>query len=45
MNKPLVDHRSRIKSVTLNGARMPLSEAKISIMAPGLSYAAAVFGQ
>jgi branched-chain amino acid aminotransferase len=43
MNKPLVNHRSRIKSVTLNGARMPLNEAKISIMAPGLSYAAAVF--
>lgn len=43
MTKPLVDHRSRIKSVTLNGVRMPLSDAKISIMAPGLSYAAAVF--
>jgi branched-chain amino acid aminotransferase len=43
MNKLLVNYRSRIKSVTLNGVRMPLSEAKISIMAPGLSYAAAVF--
>lgn len=37
------DPRSRIKSVTLNGQRMPLEDAKISIMAPGLSYAATVF--
>jgi branched-chain amino acid aminotransferase len=43
MTKPFVDHRSRIKSVTLNGERMPLEMAKISIMAPGLSYAATVF--
>jgi branched-chain amino acid aminotransferase len=43
INKPLVDQRTRIKSVTLNGKRMPLKEAKISIMSPGLAYAATVF--
>ena len=37
------DPQSRIKSVTLNGQQMPLESAKISIMAPGLSYAATVF--
>ena len=40
---PTTDPRSRIKSVTLNGQKMALAEAKISIMAPGLSYAATVF--
>lgn len=37
------DPRAKIQSVTLNGARVPLSEAKISVMAPGLTYAATVF--
>jgi branched-chain amino acid aminotransferase len=40
---PTTDPRSRIKSVTLNGQKMALADAKISIMAPGMSYAAAVF--
>jgi branched-chain amino acid aminotransferase len=43
MTKPLVNHQARIKSVTLNGERMALDEAKISIMSLGLSYAATVF--
>ena len=43
MTYPAADPRARIKSVTLNGKRMALEDAKISIMAPGLSYAAAVF--
>jgi branched-chain amino acid aminotransferase len=43
MGRPLDDHRTQIKSVTLNGERMPLDQAKISIMSPGLSYAATVF--
>jgi branched-chain amino acid aminotransferase len=37
------DPRSKIKVVTMNGNLMPLNEAKISITAPGLSYAALVF--
>lgn len=37
------DPRSKIKVVTMNGNLMPLSEAKVSITAPGLSYAALVF--
>ena len=37
------DPRSKIKVVTMNGNLMPLNEAKVSITAPGLSYAALVF--
>ena len=37
------DPRSKIKAVTMNGNLMPLNEAKVSITAPGLSYAALVF--
>ena len=37
------DPRSNIKVVTMNGNLMPLNEAKVSITAPGLSYAALVF--
>lgn len=37
------DPRSKIKVVTMNGNLMPLNEAKVSIAAPGLSYAALVF--
>lgn len=37
------DPRSRIKSVTFNGRRMAFEDAKVSIMAPGFSYAATVF--
>ena len=35
--------KERIKLVTINGDLMPLKEAKVSITAPGLSYAALVF--
>ncbi len=37
------DARAKIKTVTLNGERMPLADARVSVMAPGLTYAAAVF--
>jgi len=37
------DPRSKIKVVTMNGNLMPLNEAKVSITALGLSYAALVF--
>ena len=35
--------RDKIKVVTINGNLMPLDKAKVSITAPGLSYAALVF--
>ena len=35
--------KEKIKLVTINGNLMPLKEAKVSITAPGLSYAALVF--
>ena len=35
--------KERIKLVSINGDLMPLKEAKVSITAPGLSYAALVF--
>jgi branched-chain amino acid aminotransferase len=37
------DPRLKIKLVTMNGELMPLDDAKISIMAPGLTFAATVF--
>ena len=37
------DPRLKIKLVTINGELMPLKDAKISIMAPGLTFAATVF--
>jgi branched-chain amino acid aminotransferase len=43
MNIPVDDPRQKIKSVTVNGERMPLEDAKVSIMAPGLTFAATVF--
>jgi branched-chain amino acid aminotransferase len=43
MTNILNDPRSKIKVVTMNGNLMPLNEAKVSITAPGLSYAALVF--
>ena len=43
MKIPADDPRLKIKSVTINGERMPLENAKISIMAPGLTFAATVF--
>ena len=43
MNIPAGDPRLKIKSVTVNGERMPLEDAKVSIMAPGLTFAATVF--
>ena len=35
--------KEKIKLVTINRNLMPLKEAKVSITAPGLSYAALVF--
>ena len=35
--------KDKIKVVTINGNLMPLKDAKVSITAPGLSYAALVF--
>lgn len=35
--------KDKIKLVTINGNLMPLKDAKVSITAPGLSYAALVF--
>lgn len=35
--------KNKIKLVTINGNLMPLKDAKVSITAPGLSYAALVF--
>ena len=35
--------KDKIKVVTINGNLMPLNDAKVSITAPGLSYAALVF--
>ena len=35
--------KEKIKLVTINGNLMPLKDAKVSITAPGLSYAALVF--
>ena len=43
MNIPADDPRLKIKLVTMNGELMPLDDAKISIMAPGLTFAATVF--
>jgi branched-chain amino acid aminotransferase len=43
MKKSTPDPKAKIKSVTLNGKQMPLEDAKISIMAPGVAYAALVF--
>ena len=43
MKIPADDPRLKIKSVTINGERMPFEDAKISIMAPGLTFAANVF--
>ena len=43
MNHGADEARARIQTVTLNGVRVPLAEAKISVMAPGLTYAATVF--
>ena len=37
------DPKDKIKLVTINGNLMPLKDAKVSITAPGLSYAALVF--
>ena len=37
------NEKEKIKLVTINGNLMPLKEAKVSITAPGLSYAALVF--
>jgi branched-chain amino acid aminotransferase len=43
MKTPADDPRLKIKLVTINGKLMPLEDAKISIMAPGLTFAATVF--
>ena len=43
MNIPADDSRRKIKLVTVNGEHMPLGDAKVSIMAPGLTFAATVF--
>jgi branched-chain amino acid aminotransferase len=43
MNIPANNPRLKIKLVTINGELMPLEDAKISIMAPGLTFAATVF--
>ena len=43
MNTPADDPRRKVKLVTVNGEHMPLEDAKVSIMAPGLTFAATVF--
>lgn len=43
MTKPDADPRSQIKSVTLNGQLLAFEDAKVSITAPGLTFAATVF--
>jgi len=43
MKTELKNPKDKIKAVTINGNLMPLDKAKVSITAPGLSYAALVF--
>ena len=43
MKSVSIDPKDKIKLVTINGNLMPLKDAKVSITAPGLSYAALVF--
>ena len=43
MKTELNNPRDKIKVVTMNGSLMPLNKAKVSVTAPGLSYAALVF--
>ena len=43
MKTELNNPRDKIKVVSINGNLMPLENAKVSITAPGLSYAALVF--
>jgi len=43
MKSNLSNPKDKIKVVTINGNLMPLKDAKVSITAPGLSYAALVF--
>ena len=43
MKTELNNPRDQIKVVTMNGNLMPLNKAKVSVTAPGLSYAALVF--
>ena len=42
MKTELNNPRDKIKVVTMNGSLMPLNKAKVSVTAPGLSYAALV---